>query len=75
MVVTTAHPSMTFEPVAFQIATGKTAAAAREASETRFDHQTNTIKTRIRITSAIGEMTPKHPAAVATPFPPFLNFI
>jgi hypothetical protein len=66
---------MTSEPVAFQIATGKTAAAAREASETRFDQQTNRIKTRIRMTNATGEITPKHPAAVATPFPQFLNFI
>ena len=73
--VAAAHPVKTPEPVAFQTATGRTAAAARDAAETRLNPQTNRIKTRIATPKAGGEITAKHPAAVATPLPQFLNFI
>ena len=43
--VAAVHPVKTPEPVAFQTATGRTAAAVRDAAETRLNPQTNRIKT------------------------------
>ena len=73
--VTTAHPVKTPEPVTYQTATGRAAAAARDDAETRLKRHINKIKTKIAKTHAMGEITTKHPPAVATPFPPSLNFI
>ena len=69
--IVTAHPVRIPEPVVFQTAIGRTAAAARDAAETRLNMQTNRIKTRIATPNASGEIRAKHPAAVAMPLPPF----
>ena len=72
---TTAYPVNMPESVAFQIATGRVAEAARDAGDIRSDQQTTIINTRIVIPRAGGEITAKQPPAVAIPLPPFLNFI
>jgi len=69
-----AHIASTFELVAFHTATGSINAAPRDPTDTRLHKHINIIKVSRAKKHAIGEIIMKHPAAVATPFPPPLNF-
>ena len=62
------------EPVVIQIAIGKTTAAESDPTETRRATNNMTAKTMIAYKTAGGDITAKHPAAVATPLPPSRNF-
>lgn len=61
------------EPVDFQTEIGSRTDPANDPTEARLVIHTNKIKTNILIKTLKGEMARKHPPAVATPFPPFLN--
>ena len=74
IVVATAHTVKIVEWEDTQTAIGKTAAAASDPAETRSTQQTNIIKTSMATMPAAGAIIKKQPAAVATPFPPSLNF-
>jgi len=54
--------------------TGSDAAAASEATETRFEMLKARINAASDIAKEMGEITAKQPAAVATPLPLVLNF-
>ena len=69
-----AHPVRIIEWFAQKTPTGRIAAAARDPAETRFENQAIKTKTANDIASPTGERTAIHPAAVATPLPPVLNF-
>ena len=62
------------ESVEYQAPQGKTAAAAREAADTRFDENNTTMKVSRALRLASGDRTTTQPAQVATPLPPSLNF-
>lgn len=70
-----AHNVRALERLVSQTATGSTAAPEREPADTRLDRNTNRINVKIATINAAGEIIIKQPAAVATPFPPFLNFV
>ena len=70
-----AHVVITGELVFIHIAIGITPAAEREPADTwLLDNATIRNATRAA-RQATGERTRKHPKAVATPFPPVLNFM
>ncbi len=75
MAMITEHPVITGERVASHKITGNTPKEANEATEALLNQQINMIKTNIAIKNDTGEITRKQPPAVATPFPPFLNFM
>lgn len=75
LVVIRPHAVKGMEWLVSQTATGKTAAPERDPAETRLDRNINRINVKMAIRHAIGEIIIKQPAAVATPFPPPLNFI
>ena len=70
-----AHDVKIIEPLISHVAKGNTAEATREPAETRFDKKTVIKNTVNDIMQANGEIIKKHQVAVATPFPPSLNFI
>ena len=72
--VITAHTVNANESVVSHTATGKTAAAASEPTETRRETNKQMMKAETAVNPAGCESTIKQPAAVATPFPPLLNF-
>ena len=61
------------EAVKNHIPHGRNTAAEREPMETLLDTATTRMKTDNAPRHAAGESTRKQPAAVATPFPPFLR--
>ena len=69
-----APPVMGTEPVVNQTVNGSNMDAIREDRDTRFESQTERMKTIIEMVLATGAMRRKHPAATAIPFPPSLNF-
>ena len=68
-----AQPVMGTEPVVNQTVNGSNMDAIREDRDTRFESQTERMKTIIEMVLATGAMRRKHPAATAIPFPPSLN--
>jgi len=68
-----AHPVIAGERVLIHTATGSTQAPARDPADTRLVIQTIRVKIKQTPITAGGASTRKHPAAVATPFPPFFN--
>ena len=70
-----AHAVKGMEWLVSQTATGSTAAPERDPADTRLDRNISTINVNMATIHAIGEIIIKQPAAVATPFPPSLNFI
>ncbi len=62
------------ERVVIQIAIGKRTAAESDPTETRRATTSITVKTMNANKTAGGDITAKHPAAVATPLPPSRNF-
>ena len=73
--VISAHTVKGMEWLVSQTATGSTAAPERDPADTRLDRNINRINVNIATIHAIGEIIIKQPAAVATPFPPPLNFV
>ena len=73
--MTTAHVVITGEFVFIHTATGITAVAEREPADTWLLNRATIRNVSRAARHATGEITRKHPNAVATPFPPFLNFI
>ena len=62
------------ECVAIHTASGKTAAAESEPTDTRRAIDSMAMKTTTAARTAPGETAAKHPAAVATPLPPSRKF-
>jgi len=71
--ISSEHPMKAGGWFSQMILMGIAAAAAREPAETRFEITAVMINAASEITSVMGEITPKQPAAVATPLPPVLN--
>ena len=69
------HPVKTVECVTNHIDNGKHAAAESEPNDTRLLSHAARIKTVNVMMHAMGDRTKTIPAAVATPFPPVLNFV
>ncbi len=75
MDMTVAHVVITVEFVLIHTATGITAAAEREPADAWLLDRAISRNASKAARHATGESTRKQPNAVATPFPPFLNFM